>query len=216
MITLYFLRIYGLFFFVPSIYVVNCINTGKARNRQASRRHVLASSRSFTEPSTTLFTSPLQFGAVSSQSCRRVTREGRHQRCVSAAKGCNQVSSLEFLGALAFLAQQVTGRPAEITSVSCTTVLQTHFCRGPQSPDLAHHTAYLRASNICLILRNSHSRQNTNNRHNDHQFNQSKTLLTFVHLNLLHVINLKSCHFSFIQLRGGGALPRFRAERGVT
>jgi len=56
----------------------------------------------------------------------------------------------------------------------------------------------LRPNCVVLISRNCHSRQNTNDCHNDHQFDQSKTLLNLLHLNLLHDINLNSCHFSFL------------------
>ena len=45
----------------------------------------------------------------------------------------------------------------------------------------------LSARRIILISRNSNSRQNTNNRHNDHQLDQGKALLSLFHLRV-HVL----------------------------
>ncbi len=59
---------------------------------------------------------------------------------------------------------------------------------GAASRGCKYDFRYFRPSGVILISRQRHSSQNTDNRHNDHQFNQGKT---FLHLSF-HVFLLES------------------------
>jgi len=82
--------------------------------------------------------------------------------------------------------QRLTPSSRECCAVSCIFSNSKLGCRCQN-----HTLAYTRTNCVILISRQSHSRQNTDNRHNDHQFDQGKTLLhiacdgTTVHTKLL-------------------------------
>gem|GEM_PF-4549088 len=92
-----------------------------------------------------------------------------------------------------FLSQQITGSPAQYAltfsiAKNCFTVQNASLNRSTQRTRFRHHTRNLRTSHIVLVLRNRHRSQNTDDRHNDHQLNQRKTLLGFLHhFHRLHV-----------------------------
>ncbi|SDD08577.1 hypothetical protein SAMN05192589_104251 [Paracidovorax valerianellae] len=78
-----------------------------------------------------------------------------------------------------------------------------------------HHFRHLCLFRVILISRQSHSSQNTDNRHNDHQFNQGKTLLQIaLHISLqggrLHIKPAEE--FSRSVLISAGSMPRKQGQ----
>src|SRR5690606_37059704 len=54
---------------------------------------------------------------------------------------------------------------------------QTSFNGSSQRTSFTHYSADLRLGNVSLILRNSDSRENTDDRNHDHQLDKGKTFL---------------------------------------
>lgn len=87
------------------------------------------------------------------------------------------------------ISQQIGTGSTRITLTSTSTqsqatIIYTSFNSRFHRTSFLHDAGYLRASNVVLVLRNSHSGQNTDDGYHDHQFNKGETLL---HL-LFHVV----------------------------
>ena len=74
--------------------------------------------------------------------------------------------------------------------IGCDATSETLFHSCPEGRQFTICTIHLGTRGVILILRNSNCSQNTDDRHNDHQFDQGKTLLTMIHFDFLHVIDL--------------------------
>lgn len=74
-------------------------------------------------------------------------------------------------------------------SIACRCVLRhSELSRSSQGKSFRHSSANC----VVLISRQCHSSQNTNDRHNDHQFDQGKTLLQIAFHKILQESNFKS------------------------